>query len=110
MKVLFLAHSFPRTADDPVGSFVLRLAVALKAHGLEVRVLAPSAEGLAASEVFEGITVERYRYAPRRFETPTAEPCAIRFDARGPPNCGSVRWLAPSGGMRPACAGGSART
>jgi len=69
MKVLFLAHSFPRTLDDPVGSFVLRLAVALRGQGVEVRVLAPSSEGLAESEVFEGITVERFRYAIRSSET-----------------------------------------
>jgi glycosyltransferase involved in cell wall biosynthesis len=69
MKVLFLAHSYPRTAEDPVGSFVLRLAVALKAHGIEVRVLAPSAAGLAHAEDFEGIPVERYRYAPSGQET-----------------------------------------
>jgi glycosyltransferase involved in cell wall biosynthesis len=69
MKVLFLAHSYPRFAADPVGSFVLRLAVALHARGIEVRVLAPSAEGLAPAEEFEGVRVERFRYAPRARET-----------------------------------------
>jgi len=33
VKVLFLAHSFPRYITDPVGSFVLRLAAALRAAG-----------------------------------------------------------------------------
>jgi glycosyltransferase involved in cell wall biosynthesis len=67
--VLFLAHSFPRTPDDPVGSFVLRLAVALRGEDFRVRVLAPSAPGLAETEAFEGIAVRRFRYAPRRLET-----------------------------------------
>jgi glycosyltransferase involved in cell wall biosynthesis len=69
MKVLFLAHSYPRFATDPVGSFVLRLAVALREAGTEVRVIAPSAEGLAGREEYEGIVVDRFRYAPRSLET-----------------------------------------
>jgi len=69
VKVLFLAHSFPRYITDPVGSFVLRLAAALRAAGVEVTVLAPSAPGLARRESFEGVPVERFRYAPRRLET-----------------------------------------
>lgn len=69
MKALFLAHSYPRFATDPVGSFVLRLAVALREIGIEVRVIAPSAEGLAGREEYEGIVVDRFRYAPRSHET-----------------------------------------
>lgn len=69
MKVLFLAHSYPRFATDPVGSFVLRLAVALRDSGIEVRVIAPAAAGLAARDDYEGIIVERFRYAPRSLET-----------------------------------------
>lgn len=69
MRVLFLAHSYPRFATDPVGSFVLRLAVALRDAGTEVRVIAPSAEGLAGREEYEGIVVDRFRYAPRSLET-----------------------------------------
>jgi glycosyltransferase involved in cell wall biosynthesis len=67
--VLFLAHSFPRRGDDPVGSFVLRLAVALREEQVRVTVVAPSAQGLTAREEFEGIPVLRFRYAPRRWET-----------------------------------------
>jgi glycosyltransferase involved in cell wall biosynthesis len=69
MRVLFLAHSYPRFATDPVGSFVLRLAVALRDAGIDVRVIAPSAEGLAGQEEYEGIVVDRFRYAPRSLET-----------------------------------------
>ena len=69
MNVLFLTHSYPRFATDPVGSFVLRLAVALRDEGVFVHVVAPSAPGLARREELEGIPVERYRYAPRGRET-----------------------------------------
>jgi glycosyltransferase involved in cell wall biosynthesis len=68
MKVLFLTHSFPRKVGDAAGSFVLRLAVALRAENVHVRVVAPAAPGFPESEEIEGIHVERFRYAPRRFE------------------------------------------
>ena len=68
-RVLFLAHAFPRYANDPVGSFILRLAVVVRSAGYDVTVLAPSAPGLPAVDSFEGIAVRRYRYAPRDWET-----------------------------------------
>jgi len=69
MKVLFLTHSFPRADGDAPGSFVLRLAQALREQDAEVRVVAPGADGLAAADSFDGVSVERFRYAPRRYET-----------------------------------------
>lgn len=69
MKVLFLTHSFPRFIGDAPGSFLLRLATALGERDVHVHVVAPAAEGLAPREEFEGVTVERFRYAPRRLET-----------------------------------------
>jgi glycosyltransferase involved in cell wall biosynthesis len=68
MNVLFLTHSFPRSEGDAAGSFILRLAVALRGEGINVHVVAPAAPGLPASEVIKGVTVERFRYAPRRYE------------------------------------------
>jgi glycosyltransferase involved in cell wall biosynthesis len=68
MNVLFLTHSFPRSEGDAAGSFILRLAVALRGEGVKVKVVAPAGPGLPASEDIEGIGVERFRYAPRRFE------------------------------------------
>ena len=68
MNVLFLTHSFPRTEGDAAGSFILRLAVALRAEDVKVHVVAPAAAGLPASEEIEGVSVERFRYAPRRYE------------------------------------------
>jgi glycosyltransferase involved in cell wall biosynthesis len=66
LRVLFLAHAFPRTADDVTGGFLLRLARALRAEGVEVAAVAPAAEGLAAAERLDGVPVRRYRYAPAR--------------------------------------------
>jgi glycosyltransferase involved in cell wall biosynthesis len=68
MNVLFLTHSFPRSEGDAAGSFILRLAVALRAENVNVRVVAPAGPGLPASAEIEGVSVERFRYAPRRYE------------------------------------------
>jgi glycosyltransferase involved in cell wall biosynthesis len=68
MRILFLAHSFPRHEGDAAGSFLLRLARALRDEGMEIRVVAPAAEGLAAHERFGDVAVDRFRYAPRRYE------------------------------------------
>ena len=69
MRVLFLAHAYPRYDSDPVGSFVGNLAVALRDRGVDVTVSAPSAAGLAPFERVNGIPVHRFRYAPDRYET-----------------------------------------
>ena len=55
LRVLFLAHAFPRHAGDPTGGFLLRLAVALAAEGVRVAAVAPAAEGLAPAERLDGI-------------------------------------------------------
>jgi glycosyltransferase involved in cell wall biosynthesis len=68
MNVLFLTHSFPRREGDAAGSFILRLAVALRGEGVNVHVVAPAAAGVPSSEEIEGVPVDRFRYAPRRYE------------------------------------------
>ena len=69
LNVLFVAHSYPRFPRDPVGSFVLRLAVALRDCGVDVRVIAPAGPGLPAADTYEGIPVHRFRYAPVKRQT-----------------------------------------
>jgi glycosyltransferase involved in cell wall biosynthesis len=68
VNVLFLTHSFPRSLGDAPGSFILRLAKALQQRSVNVHVVAPAAAGLSSVEEIDGVTVERFRYAPRRFE------------------------------------------
>ncbi|HEY3133382.1 MAG TPA: glycosyltransferase [Gemmatimonadaceae bacterium] len=68
MHVLFLTHSFPRSAGDAAGSFILRLAVALRNENVKVQVVAPATEGVPEADELDGIRVERFRYAPRRYE------------------------------------------
>jgi glycosyltransferase involved in cell wall biosynthesis len=66
LRVVFLAHAFPRRLGDPTGGFLLRLATALAAEGVEVAAVAPAAAGLAAAERLDGTPIRRYRYAPAR--------------------------------------------
>jgi glycosyltransferase involved in cell wall biosynthesis len=69
LRVLFLAHAYPRFAGDPVGSFIHNLAVALRGEGIDVVVVAPSAPSLPSHDAIDGIEIHRFRYAPRRYET-----------------------------------------
>lgn len=69
MNVLFLTHNFPRYDGDVPGNFLLRLASALGREGVNVRVVAPASEGIASNAQLDGTGVERFHYAPRRFET-----------------------------------------
>jgi glycosyltransferase involved in cell wall biosynthesis len=69
MRVLFLTHSFPRHVGDVAGAFVLRLATALADEGVAVKVIAPATATAPLQEVMEGVPVQRFRYAPRAFET-----------------------------------------
>ena len=68
LRVLFLTHSYPRTSGDAAGSFLLHLATALRAEQIEVRVVAPAGDGLPATETLDGIRVDRFHYAPERYE------------------------------------------
>lgn len=62
-RVLFVTHNVPRFAGDAAGSFVLRLAVALRDVGISVDILAPGSETMSGTDVIEGIPIERVRYA-----------------------------------------------
>jgi glycosyltransferase involved in cell wall biosynthesis len=68
MNVLFLTHNFPRFAGDYAGAFVLRLATALRDRGVNVHVVAPVSHNGKSEDTIEGIPVDRFRYAPQRFE------------------------------------------
>ena len=69
LRVLFVTHAFPRFAGDAAGSFLLRLALALRHVGIEVSVLAPHAADLPTRDSVDGIEVVRFRYAPPSLET-----------------------------------------
>ncbi len=68
IRILTLAHVFPRTRDDVMGAFLLHLADALAACGIGSVVVAPHAPMLAGEETIGSTRVCRFRYAPVRWE------------------------------------------
>jgi glycosyltransferase involved in cell wall biosynthesis len=67
-KLLVLASTYPRWPGDPEPGFVHELARRLVPE-FDVRVICPHAPGAKAREVFDGVDVLRFRYAPASFET-----------------------------------------
>ena len=64
MKILFVAHTYPRWAGDRAGAQVYRFAEAALERGHQVLVVAPHAAGaIEGREVLGGIEVHRFRYA-----------------------------------------------
>lgn len=81
-RVLVCTQGFPRYLGDHHASFVLDHARALLVAGAEVTVCCPAAENLPDHDVLDGARVERFRYAPRRFET-LAYSGGLHYRARG---------------------------
>jgi len=69
LRVLFVTHAYPRFGSDAAGSFLHRLAVALRASDCDVHVLAPSGPGLAPTDEIDGVPIQRFRYAPAGMES-----------------------------------------
>lgn len=69
MKILLLAHGFPRHAGDLAGAFLLALARGQQALGHTVLAVVPHDAGLPIDDVVDGVRVQRYRYASDADET-----------------------------------------
>ena len=69
MKILLLAHAFPRRHGDLAGAFLLALARGQQSLGHDVLVVAPHDAGLPLEDVVDGVRVRRYRYAGDNEET-----------------------------------------
>ena len=63
MRVVFLTHNYPRHPGDIAGAFLHPLATALRARGVDVRVVAPSDRGQGGEDEIDGVPVIRARYA-----------------------------------------------
>lgn len=69
MRVIFLTHNYPRRAGDLPGAFLHPLALALRADGVDVRVVAPADRGDGGRGELEGVPILRVRYASPEAET-----------------------------------------
>jgi len=67
-RILVLASTYPRWRDDHEPGFVHELNRRLT-DSFDVHVICPRAPGAKSCEVLDGVTVHRFRYAPRAMET-----------------------------------------
>jgi glycosyltransferase involved in cell wall biosynthesis len=67
-RLVVLASTYPRWSGDHEPSFVHALASRLTAK-FEVYAIVPHAAGSRPTEVLDGVTIVRYRYAPVKLET-----------------------------------------
>ncbi|HET9134563.1 MAG TPA: glycosyltransferase [Gemmatimonadales bacterium] len=63
MRAVWLTHNYPRQPGDVAGAFLHPLAVALRARGVDVRVIAPSDRGRGGDDMMDGVPIRRVRYA-----------------------------------------------
>jgi len=69
VRLVVVAHAFPRWPGDVAGSFLGRLADALVERGHRVAVVAPADRGRAVRETMRGVEVLQVRYATPDRET-----------------------------------------
>jgi glycosyltransferase involved in cell wall biosynthesis len=68
MRILVVAHNYPRFPGDPAGAYVARLARAAAAAGATVQVIAPHSAAAREDEETDHLRVHRFRYAPESLE------------------------------------------
>jgi len=68
LRILTIAHNYPRFTGDRAGAFVARIAQGAAAQGHQVEVIAPHAPGIATDEEIAGVRLRRFRYAPEPLE------------------------------------------
>ncbi len=68
MRILVVAHNYPRFPGDPAGAYVARLARAAAASGATVQVIAPHSVSALEDEETDQLRVHRFRYAPESLE------------------------------------------
>lgn len=84
MHVAFITTSYPRTATDPHGHFIARMAEGIAARGVTVSVHVPHEAGAKLTEVRNGVSVHRFRYAPDALERVAYGPGIVSNIARDP--------------------------
>jgi glycosyltransferase involved in cell wall biosynthesis len=70
LRVVHIVTAFQRHEDDVITPWLTALVSAQRARGIDASILTPSYRGLASQHIV-GIPVDRFRYAPRSWETLT---------------------------------------
>lgn len=68
MKIIMVSTTFPRTDDDYLARWILELSQELKKTGNILTLVVPHAAGFKKSDVIGGIKVQRFIYAPGKYE------------------------------------------
>jgi len=68
MRILVVAHNYPRFLGDPAGAYIARLARAAATAGATVQVIAPHSAAAREDEETDHLRVHRFRYAPESLE------------------------------------------
>ncbi len=84
MRVVMVAHSFPRDRGDPAGHFLWQLAEALAARGHAVTAVAPADRGELGAPTLGRVAVRRVRYAAAGRETLAYRGTMQRLSAASP--------------------------
>ncbi|MEE9576099.1 MAG: glycosyltransferase family 4 protein [Gemmatimonadota bacterium] len=98
MRVVHVVTAFPRSDDDVITPWLVKLIAAQRESGLDASVLAPAYRGLGARTVL-GVPVRRFRYAPRPCETLTHDE-TVPDRLRRSPAYASLIPLYLAGGVR----------
>jgi glycosyltransferase involved in cell wall biosynthesis len=72
LRILVITSTYPRSEADYAVPWLRESLHRLSARGHEVTVLAPAYRGLRSHEI-DGISVNRFRYSPRQWESLTHE-------------------------------------
>ena len=70
LRIVHIVTAFQRHEEDVITPWLSALVSAQRARGMDASILAPSYRGLGSQRI-GGIPVERFRYAPRSWETLT---------------------------------------
>jgi glycosyltransferase involved in cell wall biosynthesis len=70
VRILYVVTAFPRWPGDVITPWLTELIHRLGRRGIEIEVLAPAYRGLGGQS-FDGVRVNRFRYAPALVETLT---------------------------------------
>ena len=70
MKVCIVTSVYPRHAADSEVPWLRKTVGLLKEQGVDISVFAPSFQGLSDHDI-DGVSVKRFRYAPKNLETLT---------------------------------------
>jgi len=84
MRVVMVAHSFPRSDGDIAGVWIGRLAEALAARGHAVTAIAPADRGERGAPTLGRVAVRRVRYAAPARETLAYQGTMHRLAAANP--------------------------